>query len=63
MARLGRGLDYELAGSVATLKRKVNDYREAGATALNLRCFGEDLDTLIDMITTFAREIIARDPS
>ncbi len=58
-ARLGRGRDFELAGSVGALRRKVADYQEAGATAINLRCWAEDLDSTLDMIGTFAREVMA----
>lgn len=58
-ARLGRGRDFELAGSVSTLRRKVADYQEAGATAINLRCWAESLDSTLDMIGVFAREVMA----
>ena len=58
-ARLGRGFDFELAGSVSTLRRKVADYEEAGATAINLRCWADSLESTLDMIGTFAREVMA----
>ena len=57
-AQLGRGHDFELAGSVATLRRKVADYQEAGANAINLRCWGENLDATLKMIKIFASEVM-----
>ena len=56
--QLGRGRQFELAGSVGTLKQKVADYQEAGATAINLRCWGENLDATLKMIEIFAREVM-----
>ena len=58
MARLGRGNDYELAGSVDTVMRLLDRYREAGVDAMNLRCFAGDEPSYFKMIRTFAREIM-----
>ena len=58
MAKLGRGNDYELAGSIDTVMGLLDRYRDAGVDALNLRCFGDDEASYFTMIRTFAREIM-----
>ena len=56
--RFRRGWDFELAGSASTLRRKVADYQEAGATAINLRCWAENLELTLEMIRIFASEVM-----
>ncbi|MDD9981209.1 MAG: LLM class flavin-dependent oxidoreductase [Gammaproteobacteria bacterium] len=58
MARLGRGNDFELAGSIDTVMGLLDRYREAGVDAMNLRCFADDETSYYSMIRTFAREIM-----
>ena len=58
MARLGRGNDHELVGSIDTVARLLDRYRTAGVDAMNLRCFADDEDSYFAMIRTFAREIM-----
>ena len=58
MAKLGRGNDYELVGSIDTVMELLVRYRRAGVDALNLRCFGDDEASYFTMIRTFAREIM-----
>ena len=42
MTELGRANEYELVGSIDTVKRLLVRYREAGVSGMNLRCFGAD---------------------
>ena len=58
MAKLGRGHDYELVGSIDTVMELLVRYRSAGVDAMNLRCFGDDEASYFTMIRTFAREIM-----
>ena len=58
MAKLGRGNDYELVGSIDTVMELLVRYRRAGVDAMNLRCFGDDEASYFTMIRTFAREIM-----
>ena len=58
MAKLGRGNDYELVGSIDTVMELLVRYRRTGVDALNLRCFGDDEASYFTMIRTFAREIM-----
>ena len=58
MARLGRNREFELIGTMATIQRKIAAYREAGADAVNLRCFADDIDGFVAMITRFAHEVM-----
>lgn len=58
MVRLGRGNDYELAGSIDTVTGLLVRYRRAGVDAMNLRCFAADEASFFGMIRTFAREIM-----
>ena len=58
MAKLGRGNDYELVGSIDTVVRLLVRYRKAGVDAMNLRCFGADEASYFRMIRTFAAEIM-----
>lgn len=58
MAKLGRGNDYELVGSIDTVTGLLVRYRKAGVDAMNLRCFAADEASYFTMIRTFAREIM-----
>ena len=58
MAKLGRGNDYELVGSIDTVMELLVRYRRAGVDAMNLRCFGDDEASYFTMIRTFARDIM-----
>ena len=58
MTELGRANEYELVGSIDTVKRLLVRYREAGVSGMNLRCFGADETSYFTMIRTFAEEIM-----
>ena len=58
MAKLGRGNDYELIGSVDTVMGLLVRYQRAGVHAMNLRCFAENEASYFAMIRTFATEIM-----
>ena len=58
LAKLGRGNDYELVGSIERVKALVLSYRNHGVDAMNLRCFAEDEGSYFAMIRTFAEEIM-----
>ena len=60
MARLGRGKAFELIGSMPSIRRNIDAYREAGANAMNVRCFADDIDGFVAMIEQFAQEIMQR---
>ena len=57
-ARLGRGNDYELVGSIDTVMELLVRYQRAGVDAMNLRCFAADEASYFTTIRTFAREIM-----
>ena len=58
MAKLGRGNDYELVGSVDTVMGLLARYDSAGVDAMNLRCFAADESAYFATIRTVAREIM-----
>ena len=59
-ARVGRKRDYELVGSVARIVSLLEEYRDAGIDAMNLRCFADDEASYYDMVRAFAREVLPR---
>ena len=58
MARVNRGFDYELVGTVATIRARLARYRDAGVHAMNVRCFADDEAAYFAMIQRFAEEIM-----
>jgi hypothetical protein len=60
MEAVNRGLEHELVGSVSTIVRKVNVYREVGVHGMILRCWASDLESLVGMLRTFAKEVKPR---
>ena len=58
MSKLGRGNNFELVGSIDTIKGLLERYRKAGVNAMNLRCFADDDASFFTMIRTFADEIM-----
>ena len=58
VAHVGRGLDYELVGSVATIRARLEAYRDAGIDAMNVRCFADSEGEYFDMLHRFADEIM-----
>ena len=58
--RVGRNLDYELIGSIERIVSLLEQYRDAGIDAMNLRCFADDEASYYEMVRLFAREIMPR---
>ena len=56
--RVGRGIDHELFGSIATVRGKIDAYRAAGAGAMNVRCWTDNVDSLVDMLARFSAELL-----
>ncbi len=54
----GRGLEESLIGSPATVSKTVEAYEKAGATAVGIRSWAEDMDSFISMMRTFAKEVM-----
>ena len=48
----------ELVGSVQSVIERIADFEEAGADAMNLRCWAEDPDRFADMMETFATDVM-----
>ena len=48
----------ELVGSVQSVIERIADFEEAGADAMNLRCWAEDPDRLAEMMETFATDVM-----
>ena len=55
---VGRGLEESLIGSAATVSKTVEAYEKAGATAVGIRSWAEDMDSFISMMRTFAKEVM-----
>lgn len=56
--RVGRHLDHELVGSIATVTGLLAEYRDAGVDVMNVRCFADDEAAYFSMLQTFAREVM-----
>lgn len=54
------GLKESLVGSVNTICKRVETYEEAGATMIGMRCWAEDLDSFVEMLRTFSKEVMPR---
>ena len=58
MNRLGRHNTYELVGTVETVNARLTEYDQAGADAINIRCFADDEASYFRMLAQFADEIM-----
>ena len=55
-----RGLVDSFIGPVDRFHEVVEAYDDVGVDALRIRCYAEDVDTFVSMMTTFAREVMPR---
>jgi len=60
MTLLGRHNEYELVGTAETVSARLAEYANAGADAMNIRCFADDEASYFGMLVQFAEEIMPR---
>ena len=54
------GLAGSLVGSVGRISKVIEAYEEAGVHGLGMRCWAENLPRFVEMMRTFAREVMPR---
>ena len=54
------GLAGSLVGSVGRISKVIEAYQEAGVHGLGMRCWAENLPRFVEMMRTFAREVMPR---
>ena len=47
-------------GSVGRISKVIEAYQEAGVHGLGMRCWAENLPRFVEMMRTFAREVMPR---